>query len=273
MTREVEDVGRKQSGFMLPDPNETLLEARGQDVIGKSRVLLSTTYRRIKQDIIGGVHPPGAPLRIRRLHQQYGVGASTLREVLSRLAGTGFVEAGGGRGFRVAPISFEDLQDVCNLRRLLESLAVEQSVKNGGDRWEADLVAAYHGLSKIEKHLSADVSNETAEEWEARNRNFHEVLVSACPSERLLRFRRMLYDESARYRRLSLKTALSIRDIHAEHQAIFDAALKRDARLACRLTEQHIDRTVEVILATARQHFETTVKGNRKIAARGEPKP
>lgn len=211
---------------------------------------LLTTYERIKSDIIAGLHAPGTPLRVKWLQQHYCVSTSTLREVLSRLAGDGLVNAEDGRGFKVAPISLSDLKDVCDLRRLIESLAVGRSLENGNEQWEAALVASYHGLSKIERRLSSDQTPNLAVEWEAKNRDFHEALVAACPSERLLRFRRILYDESARYRQLSLTVALSLRDIHAEHKAIFEAALSRDVTLARRLTDEHVDRTVTVLMET-----------------------
>jgi DNA-binding GntR family transcriptional regulator len=230
-----------------------LLRNDGGEESPEPQAILQVTYERIKSDILRGELPPGSRLRIRSLCAQYGVSASTSREVLNRLMGAGLVQAQSRRGFGVAPVSLADLEDVCRVRRVLECATLEQSLRNADERWEANLVAAYHRLSKTEDRLSEPLTDGLAEDWEIRNREFHDALVAGCPSERLLRFRQIVYDESARYRRFSLKTALPARNIHEEHKAIFDAAVKRDVARACRLIEQHIDRTLQIVLAAARK--------------------
>ena len=230
-----------------------LLRNDGGEESPEPQAILQVTYERIKSDILRGELPPGSRLRIRSLCAQYGVSASTSREVLNRLTGAGLVQAQSQRGFSVAPVSLADLADVCSVRRILECATLEQSLRNAGERWEANLVAVYHRLSKTEERLSEPLTDKLADDWEIRNREFHDVLVSGCPSQRLLRFREIVYDESARYRRFSLKTALSVRNIREEHKAIFDAAIKRDVAEVCRLIEQHIDRTLQIVLASARK--------------------
>lgn len=246
------------TGFRLSDNGSAgdgqtlLLTNTHSEVPPEPQAILQVTYERIKSDILRGALPPGSRLRIRTLCAQYAVSASTSREVLNRLTGAGLVQAQSRRGFSVAPVSLGDLEDVCRVRRVLECATLEQSLQNADERWEANLVAAYHRLSKIEERLSGSLSDGLAEEWETRNREFHDALVSGCASQRLLRFRQIVYDESARYRRFSLKTALPARNIHQEHKAIFEAAIRRDVVDACRLIEQHIDRTLQIVLASAR---------------------
>ena len=77
-------------------------------------------------------------------------------------------------------------------------------------------------------------------EWEAQHRRFHAALVSACGSEWLLRFWNQLMDHSQRYRKVRLKGQLMARDVQADHQAILDAVLRRDADAAVALMERHL---------------------------------
>jgi len=58
-----------------------------------------------------------------------------------------------------------------------------------------------------------------------------------------------LLDQAGRYIRLALVRRPSPRNVHAEHKALVAAALARDARLACRLNQEHIDRTVDAVAA------------------------
>src|SRR5258705_12505652 len=70
----------------------------------------------VEQDIIAGVHAPGARLGIVDLVQRYDIGATPLREGLSRLISRGLIVGIGQRGFRVADVSHEDLPDITRLR-------------------------------------------------------------------------------------------------------------------------------------------------------------
>jgi DNA-binding GntR family transcriptional regulator len=85
----------------------------------------STTYERIKHDIIYGVLEPGLKLKLEALRDRYNASVSTLRETLNRLASEGFVVAAEQRGFFVKPVSKKDLTEIAYLRILLESSALE----------------------------------------------------------------------------------------------------------------------------------------------------
>src|ERR1700694_1563026 len=74
--------------------------------------LVELGYGKIREDIVFGHLAPGEKLRIEDLRGRYGLGATPLREALSRLSAIGLVEASAQRGFRVARVSVEDLDDV-----------------------------------------------------------------------------------------------------------------------------------------------------------------
>jgi DNA-binding GntR family transcriptional regulator len=211
------------------------------------RTLIEGAYRQLRSDIIEGQLPPGEKLRVEHLKERYGVGAGTLREALGLLLSDALVVAEGQRGFRVASISLEDFADITRTRTLLEIEALKQSLRNGGDDWEAELVAAYHRLSKAEESLG-DRSGQRVQEWEGRNRGFHEALIGASDSRWLRYLLGLLYRQSERYRHLALTKRTNIkRDVHAEHAEIFDAAMARDVRRATSALEQHIRLTFDMM--------------------------
>ena len=112
----------------------------------------------------------------------YAVGAGTLREALQLLVTDALVVAQGQRGFRVAPISLDDFGDITRTRVLLETVACRQSIECGDDAWEAaNVVARSHMLSRAEQAKLDQGAEGSREEWELRNRAFHEVLISASP--------------------------------------------------------------------------------------------
>jgi len=214
------------------------------------RTLVEQAYSALRRDIIDGTLEPGAKLRTEELRQRYAIGASTLREALTRLLGEALVTAEGQRGFRVAPISIEDFSDLTSVRKLIEIEALRQSMTFGDEAWESRVVAAYYQLSKIEERMHQDPQT-LAKLFDQRNREFHLALIAACPSAWLNRVYNVLYQQSERYRRISLVNRTMNRDVHSEHKAIFDAVMARDVERACELSAAHLDRTVNVLRKVA----------------------
>jgi len=197
----------------------------------------SSTYERIKHDIIFGELAPGSKLKLGVLKQKYDASVSTLRETLNRLASEGFVTAEEQRGFFVTPVSKEDLTEIAKLRVLLECHALRISVANGDADWEGNLVAAHHKLHLMEKRLLNGDDSEK-ESWKRYDWEFHLALIQACNSRNLLDLHSPLYDKYLRYQML----VLTYRGEEAvkEHQDMFEAALNRDAERASELLEIHI---------------------------------
>ena len=226
-------------------------QASGNDIgAGDSepKTLVEGAYLQLRRDIIDGRHLPGSKLRVEHLKDAYQVGAGTLREALALLLSDALVVAQGQRGFTVAPISLADMEDITHTRVLLETEALRQSIKHGDEAWEADLVSAFHRLTRAEEKLKDDV-RATVNEWEERNRLFHETLIAACPSRWTRQFLAVLYRQSERYRRISVLRTPAPQDVHEEHEAIFNAALARDGKLASKLLSNHILRTLTAVRA------------------------
>lgn len=219
-----------------------VVRQHGSEPKDVSKTRLDQVYRRLCQDVITGVHEPGAKLQIERLREQYGVSAGTIREALTRLISDSLVIAIEQRGFRVAPISEDDLVDITETRALLETEALRQSIAVGDEKWECALVGAFHRLTRAESRLQVNPSG-AIEDWEESNSAFHEVLIAACPSVWLKKLIGILYRQAIRYRYISALGKGAPRNVHAEHTAIFDATMLRDADTACAKLAEHIRAT------------------------------
>lgn len=209
--------------------------------------LSDQAYLAIRKDIVSGNLAPGTRLRIAKLSTDYDIGASPLREALSKLSSEFLVDFEAQRGFSVAPISAQELRDISQIRCDLESEALARAIARGDDAWEANIVAAFYNLGKADARRRGNPGG-GSDDWEDRNREFHEALVAACDSEWLKRLRNLLYYQHERYRRISLRHPDPARDLQAEHQAIMDATLARQTRDAVRLSKEHIDRTTKAVL-------------------------
>ena len=109
-------------------------------------------------------------------------------------------------------------------------------------------MASHHVLSNT-PGLTED--HRVSEEWTVAHGAFHAALAAGCGSKRMLWIRENLYDATELYRRWSANSEASERrDVAGEHRAIMDAALDRDADLACRLLGEHIRMTSQIVLAS-----------------------
>lgn len=210
----------------------------------------SAAYERLREDILAGRLQPGERLKVAEIAGALEVSPGAVREALSRLVPERLVVFRDQKGFVVAPLSIEDLEDLTDLRCEVEAIALRRSVLRGDVGWEGSVLAAAHRLRRTKILTSADRS--LNRDWVERHRTFHRTLVSACGSPRLLDLLAQLYEQSERYRSLSFPTlGESERDRQGEHQALADAALDRNADGLVELTIKHFRETTARIVKAA----------------------
>ena len=104
------------------------------------------------------------------------------------------------------------------------------------------MLATHHRLANCQPRDPAS-PKAVRDEFNRLHRVFHRTLISACGSEWLMRFHDLLFDQTIRYR--AVASAYEVeredlrRDPNAEHAAIANAAVARDADRAALLIEQH----------------------------------
>jgi GntR family transcriptional regulator, carbon starvation induced regulator len=208
----------------------------------------SAAYARLRQDILSGRLLPGEKLKITDLATQLQVSPGAIREALSRLVPEQLVISRDQKGCVVAPLSIEDLEELTDLRCEIEAIALRRSVQRGEIAWEGSVLAAAHHLRKTQMLSTANGSRNA--EWVERHQAFHTAMVSACGSRRLLELHAQLYQQSERYRELSVH-AKGDRNVVAEHQELVDAALERDADRLVTLMLKHLRETTTRIVRAA----------------------
>lgn len=212
------------------------------------RNLSEQVYDLIRRDILLGELFPGDKLQIDGLTERYGIGAVPVREALNRLSSEDLVERKSHRGFFVAAVSMADFEELVKTRIWLETLALTESIRNGDEAWEDALVVSRHRLARTQRRLPEEAVQEISEEWEARHREFHMLLLERCGSAWLLGFCSTLMDQAVRYRNLSMNSnpsKLRREGAPAEHQAILEAVLDHDVDRACTLLSEHYRTTLE----------------------------
>ena len=197
----------------------------------------------LEADIVSGALAPGARLGIVERAAHYGIGATPLREGLSRLVARGLVDAIGQRGFRVKEISRGDLADIVRIRTLIECEALRLSMIAGRGAWEGDIVAALHQLKGYVRDAGREFG-EGRREFDALHKAFHTALIAACGSPRMLAAHSDLYDQAYRYRRLMMAKFADPEEFLRDHQSIADLVIERAGERACANLTRHIASTL-----------------------------
>jgi DNA-binding GntR family transcriptional regulator len=210
--------------------------------MGNMDTIGSSTYKKIKRDIIFGELKPSSKLKLDEIKKKYPVSLSTIRETLNRLSSEGFVVAEEQRGFFVSPFSREDLIEIAKLRILLESHALNLSLKNGDTDWEGNLVAAHHKLSLIENKMD-NKNKEIVESWKKYDWEFHLACIAACGSKNLMALHSNLFDRYLRYQIILLQ--FRGEEAIDEHNQIYNFSKERDTDNAIKYLKIHIEKGLE----------------------------
>lgn len=199
----------------------------------------------LRTNILRGRWAPGDRLQLNQLSEQFSTSSTVVREALTRLAGERLVILKPNRGFFVPTVSLDELRDITELRCVNEQFAVSLAIERGDLNWEGELMAVHH---RMEKTPSRDAENRPTIEWAAAHQAFHAQLLAACGVPVLIDLTNTLSDLTQLYNRWATSaTNWSGRDLSAEHQAILDAALARDAETTSRLLAEHYHGTLEAI--------------------------
>ena len=187
-------------------------------------------YLSLREMILVGTLPAGEKLKIEQLRKLLDTGASPVREALSLLTSDMLVERIDQRGFRAAPASRANFEEILTLRCTLEDMALRQSIARGTSDWEEQLVLEHHRMKRV---VGTDA-------FEEAHKSFHMTLLCNAGSPMLERYCGQLYDLNIRYSYLAAGGAgYQNRDIAAEHEEIFEAAVQGDADRASQALISH----------------------------------
>ncbi len=209
--------------------------------------LADAAATRLRGEILSGGLRPAERLRLRALSERFGIGATPLREALSRLAAEGFVVAEGQRGFSVPPVTRAHLADITASRQIAEIEALKLAMRHGDAAWEDGIVSTL-ALLGAEVHRRAP-TDAWQDAYEAKHHAFHRALVAGCPWASLLAFCDEMYMQKTRYRRLLKAATQNWSAMLRAHEELARLALAREAIPATAALRRHIGSTAEAVLA------------------------
>lgn len=201
---------------------------------------------RLKLDIVSGGLIAGSKLRIAELKSLYGIGATPLREALSRVTSLGYVTNETRRGYRVAEMSEADLVDLTRARQIIETGMLRDSMATRTDEWEFGIVQSMEGLRwavrKSERNGGL-ISDQVAQ----AHKHLHVALVNGCNAPRLLAMQELLFDQAFRYRQRMIAEVPSSEDFVRKHEELVEVIMHGDVEDATALLADHLHFTLREV--------------------------
>ena len=180
-------------------------------------------YEYIRNRILSGKITPSTRMVETQLAKEIGTSRTPVREALHVLEMEGLLEAIPRVGYRVKELKWEDVEEICEIRAVNEVLAC---------RW-AMMRITPDDLKSIEDNLAAaeaEIKAGHPESFVERDAEFHELLVKASGSERLLELCSMLRRHMLRYRVESLYLPETALRAIAGHRRILDCLKEKNEK-------------------------------------------
>lgn len=204
-----------------------------------SRTVQGQIYAALREDILRGVHPPGKQLNESELARAYNISRSPLREALSRLAGEGLLVSVPNRGIFVRRFTEKYINDVLNMRDILERRGVRSFRNTEAER--AQLLAM---RAEAESILSAQPFDiERHNEFDGR---MHHMVMGFNDNEYIDELSHQIYTLSTLFS-IQLKTLEGGIESEMQHIELIDALLAGELVAAEKLLQKHIRRTKKLV--------------------------
>ena len=195
--------------------------------------LREVVFNTLRDDILRGELEPGERLMEIHLAEKLGVSRTPVREAIRKLELEGLVKMIPRRGAVVASITISDLEDVLEVRKVLEQLTVKLACEKITDE-EIALLKKYH--EEFAKAINTNDLTSLAE----KDVSFHDVIYNASHNNRLIQILNNLREQMYRYRLEYIKDRQKRKLLVSEHEKILNAVMNRDSTTAEAAIDAHI---------------------------------
>ena len=214
-----------------------MISPASADTAARSRDTLSEqVYQRLKADLHQFLFTPGQRLSETALAGQMGVSRTPVREALTRLRDEGLVEVESKTGWFVRPIDFDRIDQLYDLRVLLELDAVARLAQSEAPEVQLAPLRQIWLLHSSERLRDGHAVGELDE-------GFHSALVRAAGNDEIARVHDDVTGRIRIVRRLDFTRDDRIDATYQEHSRILRAVLQRKADQARMLLRAHIEQS------------------------------
>lgn len=204
------------------------------EVTPKNHTVTETAYDYVKDLILSNQLQSGQRLNQERIAKQLRISRTPIREALHRLSSEGLVTISGTGGFRVYRLSLEELEELFDIRSMLEGYLIRTACKNIP---EAQITRLSGYISESEKAIK-DRNADDIYRW---NTKFHDMFQQySKDKQRTNNIIANMKEHMLKYRKNTLYYLDIARRTIAGHKKIILALQTRDPDLCEYMMKKHI---------------------------------
>jgi DNA-binding GntR family transcriptional regulator len=221
---------------------------RGEASPQLARNLNERAYSAIKNEIIACLLMPGQEIAEGPLAKRFRFGKAPIRSALTRLRQEGFVISRGRRGSAVAPVTLRDIQEVFELRLILEIAATRLAAGKVDRTRLLQLNAAAHAAHHQRRRASGPP-------FEKANRALHRYIMQASGNRRLAELVIQLSEQHERIVHLGLALGHREGEFLHHHDDLVEALIGGEGARAAEIAERALrggqDKIMQALLRSA----------------------
>ncbi|WP_445379742.1 GntR family transcriptional regulator [Pseudomonas syringae] len=199
-----------------------------------TNALAEDVYRRLKQEIFDFYLLPYDRFTETQLADRYQVSRTPVRDALYRLQREGYLDVEFRRGWSVKPLDFNQIDQLYDLRIVLECAAVERICASAEVHPELVVLRQHWLIDRDSWQIDMQVVADLDEQ-------FHTQLVAASGNLEMARIHQEVTERIRIVRRLDFFKSARIEHTYLEHAAILNALQARKRDEALLLLRSHVE--------------------------------
>jgi len=220
----------------------------------------SVVYNYLKEGILSGQFRSGEALRQELISKVLNVSRSPVREALNQLEREDLVILRPRRGYVVTSLSADDIEEIFEIRQMLEEFAAREATRKRSSRDVLALKGVYHELEQQLEQNPDDMSG-----FMALDRKFHDILLEPSGKGRVSQILNNLRDSVERYVRLELTTH-TLPEVQREHKAILKAYEDGDEDEMAKFIRSHCGCVCRRVITSLSEEDENVTKQKSGVA-------
>lgn len=199
-------------------------------------------YENLRYRIISQQLSPGELLKDKELMDHYGIGRTPLREIMLELQTEGLIKRVPRAGTWVAPMDFNFLRQITEIRIGLEGLAGELAAERISQNQITEMEKVLKKAADLESHEKINIEKLIKYESE-----FHGLLYQATGNEKLEKLLKNYQSIGARFWHYLVFSRDELAGQFKSHRIMMESIKKRDKRTCKEIMENHIRKYIGII--------------------------
>lgn len=215
-------------------------------------------YQAIKSDVLSGVYRMGEKLSVQDLASQHSVSKTPVREALSALQHEGLVDILPRIGYFVSHMSVEEVQNLFQVRLILEGASAELAAKNITERelLELERIPCTWTVGDLDSYL----------QYLRDNRDFHLKIASATRNQHLAELVAGLLDKMQGLLLWELAVRNLPEEFADEHRQLLVALKEREGIVARKAMELAIEKARQALLAAVMDRAQLPIVSSMRVS-------